>query len=316
MSGPQTEPIPQKPSGTASTAVALAPADYKIGPGDVIDIKIEDAPELSGTFTIGSNGHFRMHFLGIVNADGKTADELEDVISAGLRGRYVVEPLVTVNVTQQNSRSFYIQGSVANPGLYQINIGEASLLKLIMIAGGLAPNHGSTAYVIREQVHSPAQTGAPVSPAATASDEKYKLIKADINGLLSGNFGNDIPIEPGDVVNIPPEDLYFVLGEVKAPGTFGLKRRTTVRHAISLAQGITPQASAKDAIIFRDVPGSPSQQEIKIDLARILKGKEQDIPLMANDVIMVPGSKSRTALRTVMGGIASWFLWRLPIPRL
>src|SRR5688500_18806701 len=145
------QPRPESPvqvdPKSSSPSILISPdTDYQIGARDVIEIQIEKAPELSGTFSVSAAGNILMPYLGRVTALRKTPDELAKVIEDGLRGGYLKNPVVRVVVKQYNSRSFFIQGAVRNPGVYQID-GPASLLKLIILAGGLAENHGSTAFI-------------------------------------------------------------------------------------------------------------------------------------------------------------------------
>src|SRR5215472_13813621 len=121
--------------------------DYKIGTGDVIEIKVDDAPELSQTVRVTASGTFLMPYLGRVTAVQKTPEELAEFMAGRLRGRYLKDPKVSVVVKEYNSCSFFIQGAVRSPGVYQIE-GHPSLLKLITLAG-LADNHGSTAFILR-----------------------------------------------------------------------------------------------------------------------------------------------------------------------
>src|SRR5262245_14656556 len=120
-------------------AVVDVREDYRINPGDVIDIQVDRAPELSGMRRVAASGTIRMAYLGPVTAHGKTADELAGFIAESLRGRYLKNPRVTVTIEQMNSHTFFIQGALNRPGAYQIE-GRPSLLTLITVAGGLKEN--------------------------------------------------------------------------------------------------------------------------------------------------------------------------------
>jgi polysaccharide export outer membrane protein len=309
--------------------VIVAPGeDYRIGPSDVIEIVVDDAPELSRSFRVSGDGAIVLPFLGRVTAQQRTPDELAAFIADRLRGDYLQNPQVSVKVLQINSRTYFIQGSVRRPGLYQIE-GEPSLLKLITIAGGLSENYGSTAFIIREiktgvaiqgarsgdaPIHSvdskangdlnngssAMMLDAPRAAADLAASAKYELLKVNINGLLRGNFDQNIAIGPGDIVHIPPTDVFFVAGEVNAPGSFPLKEGTTIRQAISLAQGATFQAAAGRSIIFREDPASGKRQEIQIDVPAVMNGKKEDIPILANDIVIVPNSRVRSVTGTLL----------------
>jgi polysaccharide export outer membrane protein len=118
------------------------------------------------------------------------------------------------------------------------------------------------------------------------------LIKVNIGQLFRGLA--DQRLEPGDIINIPRADVFFVAGEVKAPGSFPLKEGTTLRQAVSLAQGMTFSAKAAEGVIFREDPALGSRQEIKVDISAVMNGKEEDILMRANDVIIIPNSRTKS----------------------
>lgn len=289
--------------GPASVVVSPDKA-YQIGPSDVIEIQVEDAPELSSSWRISPDGTFSMGFLGVIRAAGKTPEELQKLIADGLRGDYLKDPRVKVIVKQINSRTFFIQGSVRNPGAYQIE-GTPSLLELITIAGGVADNHGSTAFVIRRVKPAEGAPAEKVNSLAEAEGEEqpqYELVKRNIVGLLRGNFQENMFVKPGDIVNIPPTDVFFVAGEVNAPGSFALKEGTTLRQAVALAQGTNFKAAKDRGVIFRD-GADGKRQEIKVDVGKVMDGKQDDIAIQANDVIIVPNSR----MKSVAGALLNAF---------
>src|SRR4030095_4673525 len=112
--------------------------DYRIGPGDVVDVQIDRADELSGSYPVRADGTFKMPYLVQVAALDKTREELVNLIADGLRDRYLKNPRVTVVIKRlpPNRSMLFIQGSVRTPGAYQLE-GRPSLLKLISYAGGL-----------------------------------------------------------------------------------------------------------------------------------------------------------------------------------
>ncbi|MBS1811287.1 MAG: SLBB domain-containing protein [Acidobacteria bacterium] len=320
----------EAPASGTSTLVTLD-EDYRIGVNDVIEVQIEDAAELSGSYRIAKSGGFLMPFLGRLTAVNKTPEELTKLITDGLRGRYLNDPIVKVVVRQYNSRSFFIQGAVRSPGVYQVE-GKPSLLVLLTLAGGLATdNHSSTAFILRPTKQNqttatislengsanetPAKT-AESSPAAeaqtTTPQNEYTLLKVNINGLLVGRFEQNMYLEPGDIVNIPQSEVFFVAGEVQSPGSFALKEGTTLRHAISLAQGTNFKADMKRGIIFRDDPGTGKKKEINVDIAAVMKGKNEDIPILANDIIVVPNSRMKSVTAPLLSALGTQAV-RIPV---
>ncbi|MEP7274432.1 MAG: polysaccharide biosynthesis/export family protein [Acidobacteriota bacterium] len=349
--GKQPESPTRRPEndiiGPRSNVVATGDEDYRIGAGDTIDIRVADAEELSGTFRVRADGTIKMHFIGRVLVLDKTTEELSTEIANGLRGRYLFEPRVSINVTELTSKSIYLQGAVAKPGVYQID-GRPHLLQALVYAGGLQQNHGATAYIIRrtkvsdedikahetalklendkaaakaiEEKASEAKTGDSKEPGAEKPAEKsaekadgeqaradeptlqegewlakqYKLVKLNINGLFKGAFDQNMFLQPGDIINIPSTDLFFVSGQVKAPGSFPLKEGTTLRQALALSQGFTSTASPGKGIIFRENPETAKRTEISVDMGGIMSGKKEDVAIYANDIILVPNSGFKT----------------------
>src|SRR5262245_21935510 len=269
-----------------TSALADVSEDYLINPGDVIEIQVDRAPELSGVRRVGASGTIRMVYLGSIKAQGVTADELASFIANSLSGRYLKNPRVTVTIVQMNSHTFFIQGAVNRPGAYQIE-GRPSLLTLITVAGGLTEKYGSTAFIIREayrpkmdvpdkrdpkgSLDSQPESVAADSPAQPAGrnqeaeePERYELIKVNINGLFRGEFDKNMHLDPKSFVHIPPADVFFVGGDVNAPGSFIFKEGATLRQAITLAQGMKSTAASDRVIIFREDPVTRKKQEIRV----------------------------------------------------
>lgn len=310
---PAETTTPAKSDSILRNVLVSMDEDYRLGPGDVIEITVEDAPELSGQFRVSASGKVSMNYLGSITAGRKTPDELSRMIADGLRQRYIYDPHVSVAVKQVNSRTYFVQGAVHSSGVFQIE-GRPTLLELITLAGGLAQNHGSTAFIIRKNRHAPVDAAAlenPDNPEAMTPEmsaeriaSMFTLVKANINGLLKGNFDQNMFLEPGDIVNIPQTDVFFVAGEVKAPGSFPLKEGTTLRQAISLAQGVNFTAKAGNGLIFRENPATGEREEIAVDINAVMNGKGDDRLLHPNDIVLVPNSRMKKLAGPLLNGLA------------
>jgi len=319
----QTHQQPQLrvPASTSSGEPANSPsvivspdADYRIGPRDVIEIRIEDAAELSNVYQVNADGTFLMPYLKRINAKDKTPEELSTFIADALRGRYLKDPQFLVIVRQYYSHTFFIQGSVKKPGSYQME-GRPTLLQLIAAAGGLAENHGSSAFIIHEVKDKkttkaavtssmPGQASPVVaSQPATPSDEdgpEYTFKAVNISGLFKGRFDQNAIVEPSDIVNIPQSDVFFVAGEVNAPGSFPLSDGTTLRQAIALSQGTTLNAALANGTIFRQDPTTGRRLEIQVDIGAVMKGRKEDLIILANDVVMVRNSRAKSIGNSIL----------------
>lgn len=333
---PQLKPPPQQASDPVTSGVITSPdEDYRIGPSDIIDIQVEDAPRLCGSHRVSAKGNIILPYLKRINILNKTTEEIENLISDGLRGRYLKDPQVHVTVLNTYSRMFFIQGSVRRPGTYYIE-GRPTLVKLISAAGGLNDNYGSTAYILRELKGEKEDAAAHATPAAdpptaqtVASNENkekadtapgsepagkadYDLIPISMGKFLKGQI-NDVTatLQPGDIVNIPSTDVFFVAGEVYQPGEFALKEGTTLRQAISLAQGTTFQAAPGKGVIFREEQGG-KRVEIAVDIGGVMNGKKDDIPILPNDIVIVPNSRWKSVTGAVLRAFSTNSA-RLPI---
>jgi polysaccharide export outer membrane protein len=124
------------PPDSSSPAVELAP--YRIGPGDEISISVFGAQELDKTAVVDAAGGFSLPLAGTVTAGGKTPEELSEAIEAKLRGAYLKNPRVAVNVTKPgNGQTVTVDGEVQQPGLYPV----ASRMTLQQ---AIATAHGAT----------------------------------------------------------------------------------------------------------------------------------------------------------------------------
>lgn len=307
---PKIQPPPQAGGEPANTPPILVSPDedYRIGARDVIEIRIDDAPELSVTTSVNADGTFLMPYLKRVKALSKTTEELSKEIADRLRGRYLKDPNVIVAVKQFYSRSFFILGAVRKPGVYQIE-GKPPLLKLITLAGGPSENRGSSAFIIREIKKKGVSPGAEAAASSPDNDPpsepEYEIRIVNINGMFKGLGigGQDSYLEPGDIVNIPPADVFYVAGEVNSPGSFPLSEGTTLRQAIALSQGTTMNAALGSGVIFRQDATTGKRVEIPIDVGAVMKAKKEDIALMANDIVIVPNSRSKTIGNSILKAV-------------
>ena len=117
--------------------VAAAERPYLIGPFDKIRIDVFGVPELSNEVQADASGRISFPLIGTVDAAGQTPAELGTIIAQQLRGKFVRNPQVTVNLKETISQVITIDGEVREPGLYPV-IGHMSLMRAIATAKGTA----------------------------------------------------------------------------------------------------------------------------------------------------------------------------------
>lgn len=142
----QTPPAKQQPNLSDDKKIATAPVpatagapvdsgSYKIGPSDILNIRVWNEGEFSGPVAVHQDGKFTLPLVGDLQAGGKTPNEVQDIIADSLK-KYVVKPLVTVTVQEVGSKRYYIDGLAARPGEYPLVV-PTTILEAISKAGGL-----------------------------------------------------------------------------------------------------------------------------------------------------------------------------------
>lgn len=107
-----------------------------IGPLDTIQVDVFNVPDLSREMQVDASGRIAMPLIGTIDARGKTAQELGSLIETALRGRYVRNPEVTINIRSSVSQVVTIDGQVVEPGLYPVT-NQMTLMRAIASAKGL-----------------------------------------------------------------------------------------------------------------------------------------------------------------------------------
>ncbi|MFW6140801.1 MAG: polysaccharide biosynthesis/export family protein [Acidobacteriota bacterium] len=248
--------------------------EYKIGPQDLLEISVFGLDEMNKTVRVSEDGDITLPLLGQIIVQNLTRSELEQKLARLLAEKYLQAPQVTVFIREHRSRRVSIIGAVSEPGRYEL-IGHQTLLHMIAQAGGLTNQVGEEIIVVREK-----------------ADGSSKSLRISIDKLiLKGDPGLNIPLEPGDIVNIPIDMVVhvYVFGQVRSPGALEVKKSNlpTLIQAIAQAGGFSDRA-AKGRVVLKRKNEQDKEEEIKVNVKAIMKGKIDDIQLKENDVVFVP----------------------------
>ena len=110
--------------------------DYRIGAGDLLDIKVFQPPELSQPTRVDQQGNISLPLLGTIRAAGMTQIELEKRLATALGAKYLQDPQVTVFIQEFTAQRVTIEGEVKTSGVFPIK-GEMTVLQAVALAGGL-----------------------------------------------------------------------------------------------------------------------------------------------------------------------------------
>jgi len=252
-----------------------ASGDYRIGPKDLLEIRVLEITELNVERRVEDSGAIDLPLLGQFKVAGLTALEARAQLEDLLRAKYVNRANVSVVVKEFANKPISVVGAVTKPGSLSIS-GRFTLLQAISAAGGLDASAGKKIFVLRRGDNG-------------LSD--VLEIKAD-DLFRSANAMWNVPVFPSDVVNIPARTTVkvFCLGEVKAPGAleFDSDDRLSLLSVVAKAGGLTDRASSKILVKRRGPDGK--DVEAKYNYKAVIAGKEPDPTLKADDVVVVQES--------------------------
>ena len=160
---------------------------YKICPGDSINIVVYGESDLSGDFEVRKDGTIKYPLLGSVKIDGLARREVENKLYQLLEQDYLVDPLVYVRLGTYSKRKIFILGCISNPGPYTFPEGKViTVLQAITEAGGLTRL---------------ASVGG-VRVIRTGEGGKKLAINPRLNEIMKGR-ADDIKLEPNDMIVVP-----------------------------------------------------------------------------------------------------------------
>jgi len=269
---------------------------YRIGPSDVLDIRILNRPNLSReAVRVEGNGMIRMPLIETeIQAGCLTEGELAKEISTRY-AKYYRNLQVDVFIKEYHSRQVAIIGAVNDQSRFVLQR-RVRLLELLTYAKGPSPKAGQTINIVHSTAVSPCKQTAETDTEATFSS--YRL-----SDVLQGDPKSNPYLEAGDIVTLPEADQVYVVGNVFMPLTIALKEPITLTRAIAMAGGLK-QDTKKDKIrVLRQEPGTAVRKEITVDLSAIEKKNSEDLALLPNDIIDVPTSAGKSFLRSLVQGV-------------
>ncbi|MDP9055403.1 MAG: SLBB domain-containing protein, partial [Acidobacteriota bacterium] len=295
----------------------VGPQLYRLGPGDEIKVQQPNAEEIDGaTARVDDQGNVNLPLAGRTAVGGLTLQETEAQVKKSL-SRLLVRPEPVISITEYRSQPVSVLGEVNTAGVIQLQ-GRKTLVEMLSMAGGPKSDAGTDVQISRRLAYGK----LPLPSATTDATGEYSVAKVNLSALLNGaNSSENIVIFPQDIISVPRAELVYVVGDVRKPGGFPLNSSggVSVLQAVSLAEGLGPQASPKKAKIFRQVDASGkdtgAKKEIDVDVAAILAGKSSDFILSPKDVLFIPDSASKKigiraaeAALQAATGVAIWKL--------
>lgn len=205
------------------------PADYVLGPGDQLLIRVWGKIDLDGGMTVDRDGQIFIPKVGSLRVAGLRYEQLESYLRAAIGNLYKGFEL-SVTMGKLRSIQIFVLGSARQPGAYTVS-SLSTLVNALFASGG---------------------------PSATGSMRHIQLRRDnrvvadfDIYDLLRrGDKSHDVQLLPGDVIYIPPAGPQVaIIGSVNEPGIYELKGETTIAAALGDAGGLTNLAEVDRVLL-------------------------------------------------------------------
>lgn len=271
--------IPFAEENSVFTEVSGYP-EYIIGPGDVLSIYLYKGLEVKEyTVKVKGNGEISFLFIEAIKASGLTPSQLKKRLEEEL-GKYIRKPRIEVDVKEYHSKKVYLLGAInilpwkkSGPGVYVLT-GKTTLLDLISAAGGPTKDADLRNVQITRR-------------GKTFFVNLYRVI-------AEGRTKENVVLDAGDSIFIPSvkeaPNRIIVLGEVKNPGVYPLRKGLGVIDAIAQAGGYTNVAKLEEVRIIRG--GLINPKIIGVNVKRLIAGDlSQNLRLNGNDILYIPRTK-------------------------
>jgi len=210
------------PQAAQSPAQSTADDSYVLGPEDVVEVRVLGRADFATRARVATDGTIQLPYLGTIQAANRTTRVLGNEVSKALAaGGYFSNPIVQVEIVGFASRYVTVLGEVGVPGLIPIDR-TYQLSEILARVGGV--KEGAADYLVIRSDKGP--------------ERRYS-----IRALSTGDASQDPVVSPGDKIFIPKAELFYIAGQVKAPGAYSVESAMTLRMAIARAGGLTDTGS-------------------------------------------------------------------------
>jgi polysaccharide export outer membrane protein len=228
-----------------AAATPAAPAQELLGDGDSVRVTVFQNPDLTTEARISERGAITVPLIGEVAIAGLTPEGAAARIADRLmRGKFVINPQVSLTIQQVRSRQVSVLGEVGKPGRYPLDDVSNSLTDVLARAGGISGEGDDSVVVVRTVNGKETRTAIDVQ-------EMYR----------SGDMSRDMRLQNGDVIYVKHAPQFYLYGEVQKAGAYRLQPQMTVMQAISVGGGLTPRGTLRGLKVQRRTTGGQVETE-------------------------------------------------------
>jgi polysaccharide export outer membrane protein len=271
--------LPMKPT-TDPAILYPGPREIHLEYGDLLTVHLYGPSDYLPTARVSLDGSVQLPLIGIVHVAGLSLHEAQDLIAERLTaaGMYR-DPQVSIQVSESPNQVVTVTGEMH--GVIPIAGGQKRLFDVMAAAGGLSVTSSHTITINRPGVPEPIIVDLGTNPATSVY--------------------SDVPIFAGDTIVVARVGVIYLLGAFKTQGPIPLQQNSplTLMQAAAIGGGPGFEGKLNDLRIIRTV--GLERKVVVVDLKRIFNGRDPDPVLQTDDIIFLPTSAMKAAIKG--GGI-------------
>jgi polysaccharide export outer membrane protein len=273
--------------GDATKREFAEPPDTMIGAQDLVEVNLFNIDATDGIPTkiqvrVSNDGLITLPLLGQVRVGGLTRSQTEGALQKGY-AKYMHEPDVGVSLVENRSNAVNVLGSVKTPGVLPVT-GQETLRRVLAMAGGITNDAGMFVHVSRQ---------------VNQEERSYVINLSELANDQTGKL--NVPIRPGDFINVPRAGSFFVDGYVDRPNAYPLLQPYKLSQALAMAGGINTYASKEITVVRRGTKGDV--QTLSRDLDKVRSGDQEDLQIVENDLIVVSPNRTKVFLSVLLSAV-------------
>ncbi len=266
------------PSTFAPVSDIQVPVDYRVGPGDTLNVQLYGNEPASYSLTVGRDGRINFPKLGPIMVSGMSYDRARAAIEERVQ-QQLIGARVSITMGDLRSIRVFVLGEAEKPGSYTVS-GLSTMTNALFVSGGVK-KIGSLRRIELKR------NGRTVTVL-----DLYDL-------LLHGNTSRDTQLMPGDVIFIPPiGDTVSVYGAVRRPAIYELKGEKDVEQLVDIAGGLVADADPKLVQLER-IHQSSLREMVNIDLT---SGAGRTAQVNNGDKLRIPAIRPTLENSVVLDG--------------
>jgi polysaccharide biosynthesis/export protein len=275
-----------------------AKRDIYLGDGDLISVRLFANSDYAPTVRVGLDGLVELPLIGSIQVQGLTLNQAQDLIAEKLTSAGMFrDPQVSIQIMESPNQVCTVIGELH--GVVPI-LGERRLYDVLAaVGGGTGGGIGATTIVV-------GGGGLPSTASHIITINRYgaaQPITVDLGTDPAKSAMANIPIFPRDTIVVPRVGVVYILGAFKNQGAIPLQQNSpmTLTKVTALAGGQLFEGKPGDLRIIRTT--GLTRQVVRVDLKKIINGKDPDPVLQAEDIVFLPTSPMKAAISS--GGVST-----------